>query len=173
MVRLRKRNTANSTGKLEKRGDKKFRQSIAEALKIHNSGEEDEADWTEIAELAVTLSMAGVDEEDIPRILNVDPFEFLSHVNLKNIKNIVDGQVAKKIYTLALAGDEKMLQLIAKSHLKMHETKHVDVKSELSIRPVLNFSLLTKEEERAMKSLPAPDAEIIDVEAEEIGDEKF
>lgn len=121
----------------------------------------EDRDWDEIAEKAVALYLSGVsDAKDIAIMLDCNLDQFKDKVDLEKIKSFLNADVSKKIYQKALAGDEKMLKLVAERRLGWGKTDHLKVDGEIRVRPILEVSLLTDEEEaRVRKGLPAvPDA---------------
>lgn len=118
----------------------------------------DRLNWDKIAEKAVELALTGKKMSTIALLLDVSEEELKRNVDVERIKAFVDSMVATTIYKSALGGNEKMLTLVAKSQLGWGETKTLEVNGTINVRPVLNMSLLTKEEaERIAKGLPEID----------------
>lgn len=132
-------------------------------------------DWDTIAEKAVELYLSGItDIKTIAAHLNVRESTFKDRVDIPKIKAFVDGEVARRIYELALNGNEKMLKLVAERRLGWgkHDTLQID--GEIKLRPILNMSLLTKEEEElTRKGLPLPEeGDVVDATFSEVTNDK-
>lgn len=124
----------------------------------------DHEDWDAIAEKAVELYLSGMtDIKDICTTLDVKPSVFEDHINVPKIKAFVDGEIAKRIYEMALNGNEKMLRLVAERRLGWGKSDTLKVEGEIKLRPILNMSLLTDKEEAQVRS-GTPVAESIEAE---------
>lgn len=114
-------------------------------------------DWDKVAEKACELYLTGTTTvEEICAVLNIQKELFEDNVDLPKIKAFMDGSVARTLYEKALSGDAKLLSFIAERKLGWRKETKVEVEGEIAIRPILNISLLTPEEEaRLRRGLPA------------------
>ena len=114
-------------------------------------------DWDDLSVKAVELHLSGLSTEDVAKRLGVTKHDLMANVDIDKIGALINSQVAKTIYTKALAGDKDMLKLVAGARLGWGKKDTITINGELTVRPVLNISLLTPEEERRLK---LPDIDI-------------
>ena len=127
--------------------------------------------WDKVAEKACELYLTGTTNVDeICAVLDIPKELFEDNVDLPKIKAFIDGAVAKRIYEGALHGDSKLLQFIAERKLGWKKETKLEIEGEISVRPILNISLLTPEEEsrlrRGLPAVPAPGEEDDVIEGE-------
>lgn len=131
-------------------------------------------DWDAIADKAVGLFLAGYPVKSIHKFLDVEEEEFERHVDVAKIKAFIQGEIARGIYSMALAGDEKMMKLVAETRMDWHKSKEVNqnvsVNGSIAIQPVLNLQLLSKEEESKLRRGGAID--VADYEVKKVTDGK-